>query len=248
MSLDEVFSDKQQPEQVEKVEEEREEQSSSEQDENVEDVEVDTEKEEEAETTSTEEDDEKQSWTLAAVKDERAKRQEAQKRAEELERQLEELKRGDSKRELPDVFDDQQGFVKSIRDEFTSELASAKLEMAREFMMESHPDYEEMEQKFIEIAKENPVLRSQAQKASNPAKFAYQQAKKYVEWQEMQDVDKFKEKMKAEAKAELEAELRQAKEKKASKVADISPSLAKARASDKEQTVDDSLESIFGTK
>lgn len=198
------------------------------------------------EPTSPEE-DEKQNWTLAAVKDERQKRQEAQKRIEELERKLAE--RDSKQEEIPDVFEDQKAFVESIRNEQRQELQNMRLEMAREFMMEAHKDYEEMEAKFIELAKENPVLKSQAQKASNPAKFAYQQAKKYAEWQEMQDIDTAKQKLRAELREELKKELEAEKAEKAAKTSDITPSLAKARASDKGNAqVDDDLGSLLGNR
>lgn len=200
-------------------------------------------KPEEPKAKESEEDIEKQEWTLAAVKDERRKRQELERKLEELQKQ-----QGEKQEELPDVFDDQKAFVDSIRQEYRQELAKTKLELAREMMMDSHDDYEAMETLFIEtIAKENPVLAAEARKASNPAKFVYQNAKKYQEYKEMQDVDSMREKLRAEIRAELKAELDSAKQEKAAKVSDIKPSLAKARASDKDTFEPESIDTLFGS-
>jgi hypothetical protein len=233
-SLDEVFSDEpvEVEEQVEAVEETEVEA--------VEDTEEAVEEEKVEETTSSKEEDiEKQDWTLAAVKDERRKRQELEKELESLKQKQQEPK------ELPDVFDDQKAFVESIRSEFQQELGNAKLEVARSMMMEFHDDYEAMEAKFIDLAKENPTLRDQAMKEANPAKFAYQQAKKYEEYQKVQDVDAYKEQLRNEMRAEIEAEIKGTQQVKAKKASNLTPSLANARASDKEVHNSVTLDDLF---
>jgi hypothetical protein len=154
------------------------------------------------EPTTSEEDIEKQDWTLSAVKDERRKRQELEKKLADLEAKNQEPK------EIPDIFDDQQAFVDSLRGEFQQELSNAKLDIARSMMMDHHDDYEAMEEKFIELAKDSPALRDQALKQSNPAKFAYEQAKKYEQYKEVQDVDAYKEKIRNELRSEIEAEIK----------------------------------------
>lgn len=194
---------------------------------------------EEGTTTSKDEDVEKQDWTLAAVKDERRKRQDLEKELADLKAQQVEPK------ELPDVFDDQKAFVDSIRSEFQQELGNAKLEVARSMMMEFHDDYESMEAKFIELAKENPILRDQAMKQANPAKFAYQQAKKFEEYQKVQDVDAYKEKLRSEMRAEIEAEIKGTQQVKAKKAENLTPSLANARASDKTVQPEVTLDQLF---
>lgn len=195
-----------------------------------------------AEDKAESEDIDKQAWTLAAVKDERRKRQ-------ELERKLEELQSQNSKKERPSVFDDENAFAESLREETRQELARAKLDLARDMMMDVHDDYEEMEALFIEkVAVENPVLAEQARKSTNPAKFIYQNSKKYLEYKDMQDVDAYKAKLEAKIRAELEAENKTAQEQKAAKTSDIKPSLAKARASDKQDVVEEvTLESLFAS-
>ena len=175
-----------------------------------------TKAESEAEKKEDKPEESKESWTFAAVKEERRKRQ-------ELERKLNELQQ--EKKDIPDVLEDQDAFVKSIRDEYKQELAQTKVEIAREIMMDTHDDYEELETFFIEVvAPDNPVLAEEARKASNPAKFVYQNAKKYQEYKEFQGVDSMKEKLRAEIRAELEAELKKTQENKDAKVSNIKPS------------------------
>lgn len=199
--------------------------------------------EEHKKTDLDEEEQEKQSWTYAAVKDERRKRQELEKKIAELE-----AKQSNKKDEvLPDILDDQEGFVQGIRSEYQREFAKAKLEIAREMMLENHSDYEEMEKLFLEkVVKENPILAEQAKKASNPAKFVYQQSKNYLQYEQMQNVDSFKEKIRAEVKAEIETEMAKSAKEKESLKSSITPSLATARASTKDDAAENvTLESLI---
>lgn len=172
-------------------------------------------------TATSEEDKEKQEWTFHAVKDERAKRQAAEARLKELEDKL----NSNDKQDIPDVIDDQDGFVKSLKQQQEEALTRQRIEIFRQVQQESHPDYEEKEQKFIELAKENPVLITQMNASQNPAKFVYDQMTKYEQFQEMQDIEAFREKIRAEEKAKLEEQL------KSEEPTSLSPSLAKARGS-----------------
>ena len=203
-------------------------------------------------------DDSEQEWTFTAVKDERRKRQESERKREEsdrrlaeAERKLEELQRQQlqPKKELPDVLEDQNAFADSLREEYDQKLYDTRVQMGREMMIDAHDDYIETEKVFLDVvAKENPVLAAEARKSSNPAKFLYQNTKKYQEYKDLQDVDLTRERIRAEVRKELEAELKANQEAESAKVSDIKPSLAKARASDKESFEPESLESIFGNK
>lgn len=178
---------------------------------------------------------------VAQAKDERRKRQESDRRIDELEKQLQSQLQ---QKEMPDVFDDQKAFVDSLRDEYKQEISKAKLELAREMMIDAHDDYLEKEELFREMAKDNPSIVAEAEKQSNPVKYLYQQAKKYEQFQQMQDVDSYKQKLMAEVRADIERELRAEQEGKA-KASNITPSLAKARATDGDKFQPATLESLF---
>jgi hypothetical protein len=176
--------------------------------------------------TTSEEDSEKQQWTFHAVKDERAKRQQAEAKIKELEEKL-----AAPKPETPDVFEDPDGFVQSLQATHKEDLHRQRIEIYREMQQERHSDYLEKEAKFIELANENPILLTQMQRSSNPAKFAYEQAVKHEQFQEMQDTEAFREKIRAEERAKLEKELMQEKVEEKADAEKLSPSLAKARGS-----------------
>ena len=190
---------------------------------------------------SNEETYEKENWTFQAVKDERRKRQELERKLEELQSKEQQVKE-----ERPDIFDDQEGLAQSIEAKVQSQIMQAKVELAREMMMDAHSDYEEMESYFLEtVAKENPAIAAEVKKSSNPAKFVYENAKKYKAFQEFESVDKMRDKLRAELRAEIEGELKQTEQEKAEKVSGIKPSLAKARATDKDAFQPETLDSIF---
>lgn len=196
-----------------------------------------------AEPKTADSEEEKGDWTFDAVKNLRREKQELRAELEALKSKL--SNPAPQERDIS-VFDDEKGAFDKIRSEYRQELANVKIELAREMMMESHPDYEEMEALFInEIAPKNPLFKTEIQQARNPAKAVYDLAKKHQEFEQMKNIDSYKEKLKAELKKELEQELKGKAQAKSEKVADITPSLAKARASDKDTFEPSSLESLF---
>ena len=148
--------------------------------------------------------------------------------------------------ELPDVLDDQQGYTDAIISRVDQMVTQRTMEMSRAMMMDAHSDYIEKEAAFIELAKENPVLKQQALQSPNPAKFAYEQAVKAEKFAQMQDVDSYKAKLEAEIRSKLEAEYKAKQEKDTATASSITPSLANAPAADSDAHVEDSLSSLLG--
>ena len=146
-----------------------------------------------------------QPWQLAAVLDEREKRQAAQKRVEELEARLREM---ESEDEVPDPEDDPRAAHHYLLDQVGQQMLAQRFDLSRSFMAELHSDFEELESEFVAIARDNPALIQELQQQPNPARFAYEYAKKQRQAKEFQDPDAYREKLKAELRAELEAELR----------------------------------------
>lgn len=192
------------------------------------------------------ESEEGEKWTKAqqaAVLAERRKRQELEKRLAEIEASQREVPR------RPDVFEDQDGAFNHVQQQLQSEMVNMRLEFAQEMMRDAHPDYDELEAEFIEMARENPVLQAELRKSRNPARYAYETARKAREAQELQNIDAYKEKLKAEMRAELEAEIRAMKEADEGKLSKkrqaIQPSLTTVKGA---QTSivdeDDSLQSL----
>ena len=164
---------------------------------------------------------EEESWTKAAVIDERRKRQELERKLEEYESRKPEQKR-------PDVFEDADGAFKYTEEQINQRIQGVQMSLSVEMMRTVKEDYDEMETAFIELAKDNPALVQEMNKSPNPARFAYETAKKHQQWQEVQNVDTYKAKLREEMRAELEKELGEKQAKQDRKREAIQPTLSGA--------------------
>lgn len=186
-------------------------------------------KEDDSTPESVESKPDEESWTFKAVKDERAKRQAAEARLKELESKL-----GDSKPEAdkPDWFGDPESAANAQEQRMQAMLFEQRAVIGQEMMREKHPDFDEMETRFFQMLEKDPQLHAGLMKASNPAKFAYETAKKALEYERMQDIDSYKAQIEAEIRSKVEAELKAKVEaeqsNRAAKEAAILPTLSNA--------------------
>lgn len=173
-------------------------------------------------------DDEGESWTKAAVLDERRKRQELQAELERLKQERE----PDRAEEAPDWYAEPERAAEAQRQQFEQMLFTQKVELSQDMMRSQHADYDEMEQKFFDLCQENPALRTELRLSANPARFAYETAKKASEYEAMKDVESYKAKLKAEVRSELEEQIRKEQEAAQARLekkrAAADPSLASA--------------------
>lgn len=152
-------------------------------------------------------------WTKKAVLDERRKRQ-------ELERKLADLEKAQQQpAQRPDLFADPEGALGHTEAKLRQELYAARIEMSQELMRSQHADYDELEAEFSELAKDNPVLLKQLAQAANPARFAYETARKAREAEALNDVDKVRAELEAKHLADIEARVRKEYEEKYGKEA-----------------------------
>lgn len=207
-------------------------------------------KEDDAGSTSEPENKEAGTVPIAALLDEREKRQAFEKQVEELTGKLNTTEA----KPLPDVLDDQEGFVKELESKVKTETQAVRIEVSQDVMRMMHDDYDEMEKKFVELAKGNPDLINKMSSETLPAKFVYDTAKKAEKLAEMDNVEEWEAKktaeLKAAIKAELEAEAKAKADKEAENSEALSPSLAAQRAagsngSQKPADVPDPLETTF---
>jgi len=181
---------------------------------------------------------------IAALTDERHKRQEAERKFNELQAQIE------AQTPPPNPIDDPEGALEHLRGEVSKGMWEMKTDLSREMMSGIHSDYAEKEQAFIEMAQTNPALVQQMQAAPNPAKFAYETATKAAELAELQNVDEYKAKLKAELRNELLAEMKAEGDKTSQTQALIDDAadvgaLATTRASNGRFVADDDLSSVL---
>lgn len=174
-----------------------------------------------------------ESVPIKALTEERRKRQEAEKRAQELEAKF---KAAPQEQKVPDPIEDPQGYTQYMEDKSNLDALRVKVNLSRDLMLDLKEDYSEKEQVFVELAKANPFLIQQMNASPNPAKFAYQSAVEHLEVQKYKD-PKFKDELKEQIRKELLEEMKQEKgekqEKPGKKSALDVPDLTKATAAGK---------------
>lgn len=174
-------------------------------------------------------------WAKVAYLDEKRKRQDLERRLQELEQRGQPTK--EQEKDL-DLFADPQAVLSKLEARAEEKAFIQLTNFSRDLMKEAKPDYEAKEKIFVELAKSDAGLIEKMRKSNNPAKFAYETAVKHEFLQEVSDPAKYRDKIKAELLAELSKDTQKRKV----------PSLAKTTSvgggtSDAE---DLSLESILG--
>jgi len=174
---------------------------------------------------------EPESWKQTAFLDERKKRQAKEAENEVLRKEIESLKAPKEPAKKTDFFEDPDQRLTEERREVSNDIFAARLQISRDTWAELKPDYEEHENVFLDAAKNNQELARQLSLAPNPAKFIYETGKQLKQFNEMQDVSAYEQKIKDKYRAELEAEItaRLTAEKTAKKDAAIPPNLSKHR-------------------
>lgn len=184
-----------------------------------------------------------ESWTKTAVLDERRKRQELERKIQDLEAKL---NPPPEPKKAPDVFEDPEGYTKHLRSEVSTMILTERINLSRAMMEAQFKDYPEKEKVFLELAKSDPSMIEKLRSHPIPAKFAYEQAAKHLQYQEMQNVDAYKAKLKEEVRQELLRETKEKDEAEAKKIQAIEPSLAKMRSTKENPHAEQSLQEIFG--
>lgn len=148
--------------------------------------------------------DEKPTVPLAALEDERRKRQELEQKLSELDRKISEQKQ----EPRPDELEDPDGAAAWDKARASERDFQTRAALSQELMAELHDDYDEIEQIFVEEAAKNPALAVQWQNHAAPAKFAYQEGRRLKFAREVgDDPESYRERLKAELVPELKAEL-----------------------------------------
>lgn len=141
-----------------------------------------------------------QTIPLAALQDERRKRQ-------ELEAELNEIRARQTQPERPDLFVDPDAALDMVRNEARQHADQRWIQACRAMAQAQHADYGDKESIFMDLAKDNPTLAQEMLKADNPALFAYQTAEKHEKFQRMQNVDDYEKHVRAEIEAKVRAEM-----------------------------------------
>lgn len=146
----------------------------------------------EAEPESVTPTPEEQRVPIAALKDERQKRQELERQLSEVHNYLAQLQAPQQQQpQAVDMFEDPDGFkaqlAEQIRNELMQELQPTlnqhrtltRAEMSEIAARQKYEDYDSTVEVFKEALATNPFLLTQLQQAADPATFAYNAGKQY---------------------------------------------------------------------
>src|SRR5262245_38400246 len=147
------------------------------------------------EATPAEETDKEGPVPYKAMKAEREKRQERDRRIAELEDELRRVKaprekpRQEPEQAAPEhentLWKDTEAYIASRISKMERKHHHRFLVAVDDHMREAHSDYDEVIDKVKEYAQTNPAAMHQIMAASNPAKAGYQFGKKLIELQQM---------------------------------------------------------------
>jgi len=136
---------------------------------------------------------------VQALKDERRKRQELERRMQAYEANM----RQAQQQPPPDVYQDPEGALSHVRQQFQHELTRTRLDMSVAMARTQHQDYEDAETAFIEAVHANPNLYNQMLNDPHPAGFAYRVGKQVQAYREIgSDPVTYRDKVRQEIEAE----------------------------------------------
>lgn len=156
-----------------------------------------------AETKSTPEAEKVASGQYGALKDERRKRQDLERRVEELTARVSAGQPGQPAEapRAPDFLDNPEQYI-------AREIGAVKLQMSESMVQAQHPDYTEVINAFADMANETPGLWGQMNAHANPAEFAYKTGKLYSETRDLGDLGEWKDAQRKSIREEVIAELK----------------------------------------
>lgn len=119
----------------------------------------------------------------AALADERRKRQQLEAKVKELE--------AEPPADPPSVFEDEKGFVESIRNDIQGVKMETRLEVSHALMAEQHgtDKVNEAFEKFNELRQDYPQLARGFADSNNPFKYAMDQVEKFENFDKLQGAD-----------------------------------------------------------
>ena len=154
---------------------------------------------------------------LKALEEERRKRQEAEARINQQE-----------PKKAPDIFEDPDGYQKHMTELLNQSRTQDRIALSREMLLMVKDDYEQRENEFLELAKQDEMLIAKMVQSGNPAKFVYETAVKAEKLKQFENVDQLEAKLRAEIENKVRAEFEAKAKKDAALKAAIPTSLVDA--------------------
>lgn len=160
---------------------------------------------------------------MAAAKDERQKRQELERRLNEMEQ---------AQKEPPKEFwEAPEEKLKEFENRIQHGMLKSKIDMAESIARSRHQDFDDKVTVFAELLQNTPGLHDQWLSALDPAEFAYKAAENYINYQQAGSIDNVRAKIEAEVRAKVEAEYKAKELDREKKLSSIPSSLSNANGS-----------------
>lgn len=155
---------------------------------------------------------------IAALLDEREKRQALQKQVDDLKAKGEPEK---------DFFEDPEGHMAKLKEELETSTTNRFVDLTVDLARVNHEDFDEVMEGWKDVVEANPVVLNQVMASENPGEESYRIAKQYRDMQEIGDPEAYREKLTEEI---TEKVLKELEEKKSGETAQSLPeSLAAER-------------------
>jgi hypothetical protein len=164
-------------------------------------------------------DPEPQHIPIAALKDERGKRQQLEAELRQYQEYFAQLQQQTQQQPAPDMFADPDGFATHLREQIRTELMQqmqptlqqhgtlTRAEVSEMLARQKFDDYDAKIEVFKEALAANPFLYQQLQQAPDPATFAYNAASKYQEARQYGSAAPTRDQIEAELRDKIMAEL-----------------------------------------
>lgn len=181
-------------------------------------------------------------WTFAAYRDEKRKRQ-------ELEKELESLRKPKEAEKAPDVLNDPDGFQQYQQSQVDQKITDVKAQMSQ-FYAEKEHGKEKVQNafnKFSEMVKESPELYNKVIGEISPYHAIVEIVDKAEKFDQMQNIDEYEAKLRAKVEQELRAEFEKQYSGKQAKKSSVTPSLnSLAQSGADKATASEALGDILG--
>ena len=142
---------------------------------------------------------------------ERKRRQEAERKAQELEARLQQLQT--PPQPAPDMFENPEGWQSYFGQQITQDVTqyaslNAKLEMSEMLVAQAFDDFDDLRPKILEFMESNPAVRQEVLADRHPWARAYRMVKNAEAAKELgaTDIGSLRATIEAEVRAKLEAE------------------------------------------
>lgn len=144
-----------------------------------------------------------------------AKSQDYKRKYQEAEEELKQLRAASQKPEekSPDPLDDPEGFSQSIDSKIAESEFRTRVTTSQALMRMQHEDYDDKESRFLELAKDDPVLIQQMRNSAVPAKFVVDTVVKHEKLEKFDSFDDAVKDAVSKQVADIEASIREKLEK-----------------------------------